>query len=367
MIKRFFECLVPVTICNLKCEYCYIIQANRRKGEKACFRYTPEQIGKAMSQERLGGICYFSICGAGETFLAQEVPEIARELLKCGHYVNITTNGTISKAFDLLTELPSSLRGHLHLAFSFHYLELEKRSMTKIFFENVEKCRRAGISTIVQINLYDGYLPHLEEMRRLVREHCNAEPQLAATRDELAPEIRLMTALSFDEYRNAGACCDSPLFDFTLRNFMRRRTEFCYAGDWSGVLNLATGIFQKCYASNMKQNIFEYPDKPIRFEAVGNCCGSPYCVNSSHFISLGVIPELEAPTYAELRDRPGAAATGWYMPEMRTFLNDKLFKNNREYSALRKGWTNFHNICFYYAHAAGVKARRLLKMKPKMN
>ena len=33
-IKRFFECLIPVTICNLKCEYCYIIQEERTHYEK---------------------------------------------------------------------------------------------------------------------------------------------------------------------------------------------------------------------------------------------------------------------------------------------------------------------------------------------
>lgn len=25
-IKRFVECLLPVTACNLKCSYCYVIQ-----------------------------------------------------------------------------------------------------------------------------------------------------------------------------------------------------------------------------------------------------------------------------------------------------------------------------------------------------
>ena len=34
MIKRFFECLIPVTICNLECEYCYVIQREYRNMKK---------------------------------------------------------------------------------------------------------------------------------------------------------------------------------------------------------------------------------------------------------------------------------------------------------------------------------------------
>ena len=32
-IKRFIECLIPVTACNLRCSYCYVIQRNRNSGE----------------------------------------------------------------------------------------------------------------------------------------------------------------------------------------------------------------------------------------------------------------------------------------------------------------------------------------------
>lgn len=29
-IKRFIECIVPVTACNLRCHYCYVIQNDYR-------------------------------------------------------------------------------------------------------------------------------------------------------------------------------------------------------------------------------------------------------------------------------------------------------------------------------------------------
>ena len=80
-IVKFIECLVPVTVCNLKCEYCYIIQENRRKNELPQFKYSPKQIRRGLSKNRLGGIAYISICGAGETLIPDEVIDIVSELL----------------------------------------------------------------------------------------------------------------------------------------------------------------------------------------------------------------------------------------------------------------------------------------------
>ena len=56
-IKRFLECLIPVTVCNLECPYCYIIQEDRRKMCLAEMPYTPEQIAYA-GPAGLGG-CVF--------------------------------------------------------------------------------------------------------------------------------------------------------------------------------------------------------------------------------------------------------------------------------------------------------------------
>lgn len=324
-IKRFFECLVPVTVCNLECPYCYIIQENRRGMALADMPYTPEHIARALRPERVGGTCLISICGAGETLAQKEVIPIVQELLKEGHYVNITTNGTLSKRFDELINACAEQIGHLHLSFSMHYTELLRRGWVELFFDNINKMRSAGASILLQLNLCDEYVPYIEEIKRLSMEKVGAYPQVALTRDEGHKPFKIFTKRSKEEYLSNGRKFHSPLFDFTTKNFCEKRNEFCFAGDWSGTLNLQTGVLTKCYAVYDGVNIFQDPDAPIPFEAVGKHCGSPYCVNSSHFMSLGVIPSLKTPTYAQLRNRPEAR---WYTPEMEAFLSGKLADNN---------------------------------------
>lgn len=338
-IKRFFECLIPVTTCNLKCSYCYVIQRDRRQMKMAQMRYAPEQIGRALTAERLGGVCYFSICGAGETTMQPQIEEIVYHIMKNGHYVNITTNGTVGKQIEKILERNKDFIDRLHFAFSFHYLELVRLNLLERFFENIQKVKNAGASFMVQINLCDEYVPYLDEIKRLCIENVGAMPQVAATRKEESGlrKIELLTRMTKEEYINAGATFESPLFDFTMKNFNVRRREFCYAGDWSGNLDLSTGILRRCYCSYLRQDIFKNPNEPIRFQAIGNLCGSAFCMNSSHFMSLGVIPEVDTPTYAALRNRGDA---GWYSDTMKEALNGKLMDANEEYSSIKKVQSN---------------------------
>ena len=342
-IKRFFECLIPVPICNLRCGYCYITQRDGWNEKPTPFKYTPEQIGQALTKERLGGTCYFSLCGSGETLVPKETVAIAQHLLANGHYVNITTNGTLTNRFKRILEFPPKHLERLHLSFSFHYLELAEHNKLHTFFANIKRVRESGCSYLLQINLCDEYLPHMDDIRRLCIEHTGALPQVAATRKEndLIRDIELYTEHSREEYIESARTFNSPLFDFTMKNFGVKPTEFCYAGDWSGTLNLGTGALARCYASRITQDIFKEPTKPISFVAVGSHCGSLFCMNSSHFMSLGVIPTVSAPSYASLRNRSGA---GWYSERMQYFLGSRLHESNPPYTALRRATSNLYSI-----------------------
>lgn len=267
--------------------------------------------------------------------MQSEIEEIVYHIMKHGHYVNITINGTVGIQIKKIIDRNRKHISRLHFAFSFHYLELVRLNMLDKFFDNINKVKEAGASFLVQLNLCDDYLPHLDEIKRLCIENVGAMPQAAATRKEETElrKIELLTEMTIDDYVMVGKTFESPLFDFTMKNFNIRRHEFCYAGDWSGNLDLSTGILRRCYCSYLRQDIFKNPSEPIRFLAVGNFCGSAFCMNSSHFMSLGVIPELETPTYAELRNREEA---GWYTKEMLTTLNCKLSDANQQYGPIKK-------------------------------
>ncbi len=176
-IRKFVECLLPITICNLKCHYCYVIQRNNRLMKKAVFRYSVDKMVSSLTKERMGGVTFFSICGAGE---------------------------------------------------------------------------------------------------------------------------------------------------------------------WSYVLNLENGILQACYGSLSWQNIFEN-NKPIALRAIGRHCGSLFCMNSSHFLSMGTVPSLKTPTYCELRDRKTNDGH-WYNDIMRESLSHKLEENNIKHGIFKRVKNEFSFI-----------------------
>ncbi len=332
-MRRFIECLIPTTICNLRCSYCYLIQEGRRTNEKAFFQYEPSVIKQALTIERLGGTSFISITASGETLSVPELPTIVKSLLENGHFVNITTNGTLTRQLIVLLKETEGYHARLHISFSWHYTELTKFNLTDQFFDNIKKSKESGCSILLQINLVDEYLPYWEEIKRSALQHFDTFPQVALTRKE-GRTYQIYSDLTWDEYCNKGNEMDSPLFQFTTRFFMKKRKEYCYAGLWSGKLNLCTGELSGCYGRGIRQNIFEDLTKPIRWMPLGRHCPFKYCFNASHFLSQGIIPELEPlPSYAQLRNREEAQ---WYCKEMLEFLDAKFTDSNQQLGLLDK-------------------------------
>lgn len=331
-LKRFIDIFIPTETCNLRCNYCYITQNRKFNGKLFEFDHSIEELKKAFSAERLGGVCLINFCAGGETLLTPIMTDIIRALLECGHYLMIVTNGTVSKRFDELSKLPKDLKNKLFIKFSFHYLELKKSNLLDVFVKNVKLMKDNGISFTVELAASDDYIPYQDEIIELCENQFNGKPHITILRDDRKTGLDLLSKFNMTELTDKWKKFDSQLFEFRKKIWQVRRKEFCYAGDWSFCVDLKTGNITKCFGDKSIGNIFEY-DKPIKFECVGTNCKYPYCYAGHAFLALGVIPELDIGNFDELRDRNLAK---WLSPEMKNMMHQKLKDNNKELSSLKK-------------------------------
>lgn len=334
-IKRFIDIQVPVTSCTLRCHYCYITHHRLFSSKLPVFRYNAEFIGKALSTERLGGICHINMCGGGETLLPPEMTDITRAILEQGHYVMIVTNGTVTKRFEEMVQFPPELLKRLGFKFSFHYLELKARNLLESFFSNIERVRNAGCSFSLELTPSDELIPYIDEVKAICMEKVGALCHVTVARNEQHPEYPLLTQYSREEYKKIWGTFESDLFDFKISVFGEKRKEFCYNGAWGGLLDIGTGLLKACDHTLLRQNIFSDLQKPINFKAVG-CCNLAHCHNAHAWLTLGMIPSLSTPSYSQMRNRTDKDGRDWLTPEMKAFLDQKLEDMNVPYSSIKK-------------------------------
>lgn len=337
-IKRFIDCYVPVTTCTLRCHYCYITVHRKFEGPLPEFPYSPQQVRKALSKKRLGGTCLINFCAGGETLLTPKIVEYVRELLEEGHYIMIVTNATVTKRIEEFASFPPELTKHLFFKFSYHYMELKKRGHLNQFFDNIQKVRDAGCSFTLEVTPSDELIPYIEELKELAMEKVGALPHVTVARDERDPDkLPILTNMSREDYIKTWSQFDSKMFEYKMSIFEKKRKEFCYAGDWSFVLNLGTGMANQCYLyCRSQQNIIENPDEPIDFIPIGRNCKEHHCYNGHAWLTLGDIPELQAPFYSEIRNRRCKDGSEWLQPEMKAIMSSKLYESNKEYNWWQK-------------------------------
>ena len=334
-IKRFITILIPNQKCNLKCEYCYISQIDAWE-EPQLPQYSPEHIAACLSMERLGGPSLINLTGNGETLLQPGLVEIVTALLREGHYVEIVTNGTVTKVIEQLMCLPRELLAHLEFKMSFHFKELKRLGIMDQFFRNVQMIHRSGASFTLELMAYDGIEGDIEEIKQVCRENVGAICHATIGRDDKSKKRGLLTKHSKEEFETIWAELDSDMLRYKLELLGVKRKEFCYAGMWSLHVNLYTGETQQCYWMPCNQNIFEDPSKPINFSPVGYFCPQPFCYNGHAHMTWGLIPELNAPKYCQMRDRICENGESWLTKECQDFFSSKLAETNQEYTKFQK-------------------------------
>ena len=123
-LKKLFLINIPMSICNFRCHYCYLSQRdNCYQGIQPKMKYTPREVGLAMTQERIGGLAFFNFCADGETLLTKDIDQYVKVILENGHYVELVTNLSITSVLDKILAFDKKLLSHLEFKCSFHYLE----------------------------------------------------------------------------------------------------------------------------------------------------------------------------------------------------------------------------------------------------
>lgn len=336
-LKRYIDIYVPVEACTLRCHYCYITHHRLFANKLPKFKHSPELFRKALSKKRLGGTCLLNFCGGGETLLPPELPQYIRAVLEEGHYVSIVTNATIDRAFDEISKFPKDLLERTFFKFSYHYIQLKERKLFDKFFNNIRKVRDAGASFTLEATPSDELIPYIQEMQDLAIKEIGAVCHVTVARDEHdMSKLNILTQMSREEYKKTWSVFNSSLFNYKFSIFGEPRNEFCHAGDWTLSLDMNSGILGQCYKSIYNQNIYDNINKPLKFKAIGCHCLQPHCFNGHSWIALGTIPKLNAPTYADLRNRICKDGSEWLQPKVKTLFSQKLYENNEEYSSLKK-------------------------------
>lgn len=341
-IKRFIDCYVSTETCNLRCKYCYIAQQRKYNNKLFKFPHSPEFIRRALSVSRLGGVCLFNICAGGETLLSKDVINIVEQLLLEGHYVMVVTNGTLTKRFEEIAKFPKELLDHLFFKFSFHYLELKRLNLLDAYFKNIELMKKSGASFTVEITPDDELISYIDEIKEISMKKLGALPHITIARKD-SGDIPVLSEHSLEEYVKIWDTFDSEMIRFKSTIFGVKRKEFCYAGEWSLYLNLVTGSLSQCYGGLFLDNIYKDISKPIKTLAIGCNCKLPHCYNGHVFLSLGDIPELDAPTYDKQRNRVCEDGSKWLTDSMEKCMQCKLKDCNREFSDKEKKQVNFKN------------------------
>lgn len=335
-LKKIVLIHVPMPKCNFRCSYCYLSHQNHDYAEKIPeFRYSPEHVGIALSQQRLGGVCYINICAEGETLLTPNIEKYVFELLKQGHYIEFVTNCTVTPVLDKLLSFPKEMLARIEFKCSFHYLELKRKNLLDTFASNVKKIWASGASANIEITPCDELIPHLQEVKDFSLQNFGALPHITIARNDATDGIEYLTKLPLQEYDAVWSQFDSDFWEFKKSIFLHHRNEFCYAGAWSIYVNLATGIATQCYCSTYKQNVFENLKKGIVFKPIGKC-SIPHCYNGHSLLTLGCIASFTETRYGDIRNRVRADGTEWLQAPLKDFFNFKLEESNEELSRKEK-------------------------------
>lgn len=343
-IEKFIGLHFKVGVCNLKCSYCYVGQQGNRMLD---IPYSLEEIGRAFSKKRLGGICFINICSDGETLIHPMMPEIIETFLKEGHYVLVVTNAVLTNRIKECINCDSDVR-KLFFKVSFHYEEMKKLKLLDIFYENLRIIKNSPCSFTVEYITSDETLKIIDEFKKECLDKMGALPQLNMPREERACNLGVLSKDTWKNYINKwdNTEFDSEFWSFRKQVFGKKYKEFCYAGQRSIWVNMGNGFSYQCYDLPPLQNFMGEINKPVKWMAVGNNCPQAHCYVAYSNMTLGTVNFQDCisykPTYYVIRNRVCTDGTEWIKPTYKKAFQIGVRKE--EFSSLRKRIVNLQNV-----------------------
>lgn len=360
-VKKIILVGIPMSICNFRCSYCYLAQRPvHYQGVQPRMQYTPAEVARALSPERLGGLAFFNFCADGETLLTKDIDRYVKAVVECGHYAEVVTNLTITPVLKKFLSWDKPLLKRLEFKCSFHYLELKKKHLLEQFAANVKSVWEAGASVCVEMTPSDDLIPYLDEVKEFSLKHFGALPQLTIARDDRTQGIEYLTRLSMDEYDKIWGEFHSNFWSFKKSIFGVKQTRFCYAGAWSLYIDLSTGMARRCYFEPPFCNAFAHPERPMPSSPVCKC-RIAHCYNGHSFLTLGLIPHAYATGYGDVRNRVKADGSEWLQPELKFFFNTKLEDANASYPRWKEALFTLGSDFRYYKPRCIYGVKRVVK------
>ena len=274
-----------------------------------------------------------NFCAEGETLLTKDLDLYVKALVEEGHYAEVVTNLTVSKMLDKYLSWNKELLKRLEFKCSFHYLELKRKGWLDRFAENVHKIWAVGASANIELAPSDELVPYIDEVKEFSMKNFGALPHLTILRDDRTSNIEYLTKMSREDYDQTWKTFGSSFWEFKKSIFGKKQTGYCYAGAWSAYIDLATGDASGCYGRVDLGNVFDHPEKPFPYKAIGKC-PIAHCYNGHAMLTMGLIPHLNDVHYGALRDREKENGGTWLQPELRNFFDGKLEDSNEPNSAL---------------------------------
>ncbi len=339
-VKKVLLFRIPMSICNFRCHYCYLAQRPvHYQGVQPEMKYSPEQVARALSAERVGGAAYMNFCADGETLLTKDLDQYVKALVEQGHYAEVVTNLSVTNALDKFLAWDKDLLERVEFKCSFHYLELKNRNLLDRFADNVHKIWAAGASASIEITPTDELIPYIDEVIAFSLRAFGALPHLTIARDDRTKGIDYLTALSPEAYRDTWSVFQSDFWDYKRSVFGKKQKRFCYAGAWSLYIDLTTGQARQCYEGKELGDIFADPDTALPHSPIG-WCPIAHCYNAHALLTLGCISRGSQVRYGDIRDRASSRnelnGGHWLRSNLKAFYNSQLKESNQEWSFGKK-------------------------------